>query len=796
MKKKVSNFIVMLVSCMAALFTSNYIAERIRPSNKDKAVVVKNTNDTVTDGEVSLTEFETISLYHDNKQKDFASYAIPYEEFILTIGDDPLPTQLYLKDGKMVEVLGSSASGKPTLYTKAGKSFEKPNIPSFNTNNVKEMQLISGFQNFSNLETTTGEYENQRLHFPSKLINASAIALINDSEKWIPVGYWNFEKKSFCLFNDDDQLKSFFIFSATDPFISETDDTYYILENEYQQIVFSEADGSIVEINLKLQSEENKSIVIKPTDIDKKITDLSVENFMFPNKDYYIVDTDGVRRHKDPQYGGHTPLLRRNLKNSDGTNLFTMPGRYHAFNLVDEKRENSPLKFKIDEFSSSKIKFLAITPNRKIYKTFSLIEGSPYSLSAEIKVDGDTKGLWLTSGVPEVELISGSYSPNIQYLTSPEKTTKTKKVKLPKRDNSFYSEASPTWTSNSNGFFGIIVNPLSDDKPSFKVNQIAPSQVTTRLSLLDNGNSSYSREKFPGYEVLIPYQSTKDVLSYRIYAGPYDETVLKNVDLTFTNDALPPQFSNVLTFQGWLPFITEPFAKLLMLTLNFLHSLTNSWGIAIILLTLVFKMLLYPLNSWAYKSNMKMQRLAPKQKELQEKYKDDPKRLQMEMAMLYKTERVNPFSGCLPILIQIPFLMGMLEILKSTFALRGASFIPGWINDLTSPDTLFTWSQPIFFFGTSFHLLPFLVGGLMFIQQRLNATSQAKKDCSQSDQQKQINNMGNIMTVVFTFIFYNMPSGLNIYFAFSTIFGILQQLFVTNKFGKSKKTSTKLLKNR
>ena len=141
---------------------------------------------------------------------------------------------------------------------------------------------------------------------------------------------------------------------------------------------------------------------------------------------------------------------------------------------------------------------------------------------------------------------------------------------------------------------------------------------------------------------------------------------------------------------------------------------------------------------------------------------------------LYRDSGVNPVSGCLPLLIQMPFLIGMFDLLKSTFELRGASFIPGWIDNLTAPDVLFSWSQPIFFIGNEFHLLPILLGGVMFLQQRLMST--LPKDPSLwTEQQRQQRSMGSVMAIVFAVMFYNFPSGLNIYWLSSMLLGILQQ---------------------
>ena len=219
--------------------------------------------------------------------------------------------------------------------------------------------------------------------------------------------------------------------------------------------------------------------------------------------------------------------------------------------------------------------------------------------------------------------------------------------------------------------------------------------------------------------------------------------------------------------------------------MQFFHLITRSWGFSIILLTLVLKIMLYPLTAWAFKSTSKMQKLGPKLSAIQEKYKSDPKRLQTETAMLYKTEGVNPLSGCLPMLIQFPFLIGMFDLLKSTFELRGVGFIPGWIDNLTAPDVLFSWHYPIVFLGTNFHLLPFILGGLMYLQSKVAAAQPQSGPIT--EQQQQMKTAGNVMTIVFTFMFYSMPSGLNIYWIFSTLFGMLQQWFMIQRFQKNPK---------
>ena len=210
------------------------------------------------------------------------------------------------------------------------------------------------------------------------------------------------------------------------------------------------------------------------------------------------------------------------------------------------------------------------------------------------------------------------------------------------------------------------------------------------------------------------------------------------------------------------------------------YAITRSWAVAIILLTISLRAMMYPLNAWSIRSSIKMQEIAPKVKIVQDRYKKDPRKAQMEVMNLYKESGVNPFTGCLPMLLQMPFLIGMFYLLKSSFPLRGAPFIPGWIDDLAAPDILFTWGQPLWFIGNELHLLPILMGVSMYLQQRL--TSKLPKDPKQiSDTQKQQKMMGNMMSILFTVMFYSFPSGLNIYFMFSTLLGVLQQWWMMKK---------------
>lgn len=559
----------------------------------------------------------------------------------------------------------------------------------------------------------------------------------------------------------------------------------YVLENDFQQVVFSTIGGSISEINLPFQTEKNPNSLILPIEFDRTMQEDYPFNDHFPVKGFWKLDNGQVKKVPEGQIGGYYPLLRRPVFGEKGQTIHPLSCKYFAFNVLSDEEVLYNKPYKVTRFEKNLIEFSYADNYRKITKTFTLTSDStPYCLEVTVKVEGDGRGLWLTTGVPDVELISGSFSPTLKYLLQKGQKTQVESLSLPKSLMTF-SSISPTWVSNSNGFLGLIVEPLSDIASGFKANMISGTLAPTKLSLIDAQYNLYSMDKYPGYEFFIPLKTTNEQpLKLRFFAGPYQDSLLKNLDVTLAKTGADPHFSSAMSFQGWFTFISEPFAKFLFLLMKFFYQITGSWGFSIILLTIALRIMLYPLNGWSIKSSLKMQQIGPQVAALQEKYKKDPKKAQMEVLALYREKGVNPLMGCLPILIQIPFLIGMFDLLKSVFELRGASFIPGWIDNLTAPDILISWNYPIFFFGTNLHLLPFLLAIIMYIQQKMS--SQAPKDPKQlTDTQKQQKMMGNVMVVVFTFMFYNFPSGLNIYWLSSMALGIGQQ-WLTNKQLKTK----------
>jgi len=236
-----------------------------------------------------------------------------------------------------------------------------------------------------------------------------------------------------------------------------------------------------------------------------------------------------------------------------------------------------------------------------------------------------------------------------------------------------------------------------------------------------------------------------------IFSGPKDLDILASTGV---------ELERAINL-GWFGSIARP----LLALLKWLNQGVKNYGIAIILLTVLIKILFYPFTQMSMKSMKKMQTVQPKLKELQEKYKEDKERLNREMMNLYKQEKINPASGCLPILIQIPIFIALYQALLYSIELRHAPFF-AWVNDLSAPEHLL--DIPILGATIPFRLLPLLMGGSMFLQQKLSP---------QVGDPRQAQIM-MLMPVIFTFMFWGFPSGLVIYWLVNNILSIAQQFWV------------------
>jgi len=244
--------------------------------------------------------------------------------------------------------------------------------------------------------------------------------------------------------------------------------------------------------------------------------------------------------------------------------------------------------------------------------------------------------------------------------------------------------------------------------------------------------------------------------SFLIYAGPQRYEMLKSFGAGFEE----------IFSRGFFGL----FKTGILAVLKFLDQYTHNFGWALVILTLLIKLLFAPLTHLSYSSMKKMQILAPKMKAIQERHKKDPAKSQQELMALYRRNKVNPMMGCLPMLIQIPVFIAMFKLLPEAIELHGAPFI-GWIKDLSAPDHFLTLPFTVPFLGwNSLNVLPILMAASQVWYQKLMPAQPG----SSPEQQT----IMNIMPIFFGFICYNMPSGLTLYWTLQNVFSIIQQTFI------------------
>jgi YidC/Oxa1 family membrane protein insertase len=281
------------------------------------------------------------------------------------------------------------------------------------------------------------------------------------------------------------------------------------------------------------------------------------------------------------------------------------------------------------------------------------------------------------------------------------------------------------WTGYADKYFLSAVLSRENSIASVEVKKGAGSYLDTTMSS-------------PSFN-LLPGQSHQ--VGYRLFFGPKGLDILK---------AQGQGLEKALDL-GWFSALAKP----LLYTLKYFNKYTHNYGIAIIIITVIIKILFFPLTHKSYKSMKDMQKLQPKMAELKEKHKDDKEALNRSIMEMYRTHKVNPLGGCLPMVVQIPVFFALYKALMFSIELRHAPFML-WITDLSAKDP--------------YYVTPIIMGATMFIQQKMTPTSmdpiQAK--------------MMLALPVVFTFMFLNFPAGLVIYWLVNNVLTIAQQAYINS----------------
>ncbi len=244
------------------------------------------------------------------------------------------------------------------------------------------------------------------------------------------------------------------------------------------------------------------------------------------------------------------------------------------------------------------------------------------------------------------------------------------------------------------------------------------------------------------------------VYTYKLFFGPKKLDILKSVG---------SNLDKAVNF-GWFDVIAQP----TLFLLNFFHGIFKNYGIAIIMVTIIFKAIFWPITQKGLKSMKNMQKLQPKMAKLKEKYKGDPTRMNQEVMNLYKTYKVNPLGGCLPMVLQIPVFFALYKVLLMCIELRHAPFML-WITDLSAPDRLYIGFDIPYVGGIP--VLTLLMGASMFLQQKMTPTT---ADPTQAK-------IMMFLPVIFTFMFINFASGLVLYWFVNNLLAIFQQQMINRQ---------------
>ena len=296
------------------------------------------------------------------------------------------------------------------------------------------------------------------------------------------------------------------------------------------------------------------------------------------------------------------------------------------------------------------------------------------------------------------------------------------------------------WLAYTSQYFTMALVPES----------LAPNH--SRLKAVDTA-SQMVESTFIGPKISLQPGAQQE-FRFKLYLGPKEEKILKAAD---------PKLASIINY-GWFDVIAQPLLKFLKFTNRFTHN----YGVDIIILTVLIKLLFWPLTNKSYKSMKDMKKLQPKMQKIREKYKDDKEKMNQEIMQLYRTHKVNPLGGCLPMLLQIPVFFALYRVLYSALAIRHAPFML-WIDDLSAPDRLYMGFNIPYLGGLP--VLTLLMGVSMFLQQKMSPTTGDPR------QEK----MMMMMPVIFTVFFVNFPSGLVLYWLVNNVLSIGQQYYINKR---------------
>ncbi len=288
---------------------------------------------------------------------------------------------------------------------------------------------------------------------------------------------------------------------------------------------------------------------------------------------------------------------------------------------------------------------------------------------------------------------------------------------------------------------------------------LIPGSKTDGIYLEGKRGSGHFENYLASLKMGVPSTGSVARDHYTLYIGPLDYNTVKT---------LGAGLEKIMDF-GW-DWLTRPVAEYVILPVfTWMNGFVSNYGLIIIIFALLIKLVTYPLSMASTKSMKKMAALQPLLKDLQDKYKDNPAKLQSELGRIYKEAGVNPLGGCLPVVLQMPLLFAMFYVFRSSIQLRHHGFL--WAKDLSVPDSILDFGFSIPVYGDHIAIFPILMGITVFIQQKITPTTQSNE---------QMKVMLYVFPVMMLLFFNNLPAGLGLYYLMFNIFSVVQQFYINS----------------
>jgi YidC/Oxa1 family membrane protein insertase len=351
----------------------------------------------------------------------------------------------------------------------------------------------------------------------------------------------------------------------------------------------------------------------------------------------------------------------------------------------------------------------------------------------------------------------------IHYSDYKNNVSHIKATKIPPTDYENPESGIYRWIGISSKYFLISMIAEKEKEADLKV-------IAFEEKKKEEANGKKDKIKKINYSFNFQYTEESDTAHFGIYAGPSKYSILKSYKLGF-QEILFPVLSWVKIFfwaDKWFP----PLAKFVLWLLLGLYAAVKDYGIAIIILTILSKIITYPLTHSSMKSMNRMRDLQPKINALRNKHKSNPKKMNEEIMALYKAEGVNPLNpGCLPMFLQMPVFISLFIVLQRAIELRGAgTVLLPWVNDLSKPEIIFQIpGGGLPFYGDNFAILPIINAIMTFFQQKMTI-----KDPNQKA-------LIYFMPIFMLVIFNGFPSGLVLYWTMQSALGLVQQIYTDHK---------------